>query len=277
MSYPRYQHVRSTAPPVRWFLPVDRPHSLPQVLSSPGAPPSLSLLVGSVTHGAYLRSPSHVVHSGMGSIKLAPVDARLPTLTHPDHQKAWDSLQPGSNPTHTAEEEREGRREASPPRKQHHQHPHHHREKGDNAVEAAGDSGDASGSGQAEGAAAAAAVGWDGRGGDGGGLLHQLLAIPSLAAELVPSHASLMRQIHLKVRLQRRGGWVLLRLGQAPGSGASLAERDRAWPGTLAVGSNRLSIVSGPLPSWTWGLPGQQPVDCCRRAKEDFTYSERHI
>jgi ketopantoate reductase len=60
-----------------------------EVLSAldPGAMPNI--LVGSVTHGCYMTSPTHAVHAGRGSITLAQVDPGLPTLTDPGHQRHW--------------------------------------------------------------------------------------------------------------------------------------------------------------------------------------------
>ncbi|GAX75614.1 hypothetical protein CEUSTIGMA_g3058.t1 [Chlamydomonas eustigma] len=54
------------------------------------SPLSATVVVGSVTHGAYRKGPNHVVHSGMGSIKLARVDPTLPDLMDGKHQRMWD-------------------------------------------------------------------------------------------------------------------------------------------------------------------------------------------
>jgi hypothetical protein len=48
-----------------------------------------SVVVGSVTHGCYMTSPTHIVHAGQGAITLAQVNPELGTLTDPGHQQHW--------------------------------------------------------------------------------------------------------------------------------------------------------------------------------------------
>jgi ketopantoate reductase len=64
-----------------------------QILKGSPSQPALSasLVVGSVTHGAYRKDHNHVVHSGMGSIKLARVDPKLPDLMDQRHQGMWEN------------------------------------------------------------------------------------------------------------------------------------------------------------------------------------------
>ena len=63
-------------------------------------------MVGSVTHGAFRRGPCHVVHSGMGMLKLARVDPTLPDLMHPGHQRMWDLADPRCEPSGYGEQSR---------------------------------------------------------------------------------------------------------------------------------------------------------------------------
>lgn len=146
-----------------------------QVLSLPQAPPALSVLLGSVTHGAYLTSPSHVVHSGMGAIKLAPVDASLPTLTDPGHQAARDRLG-------LKDQQLAASHCSMPPAVAH-------------GCSAAGMS--EGGTAGAGGETSGGRVGQDLVQARAGGscLLQQLLGVRSLATELVPDHHSFMQQV----------------------------------------------------------------------------------
>lgn len=145
------------------------------MLSLPQAPPALSVLLGSVTHGAYLTSPSHVVNSGMGAIKLAPVDASLPTLTDPGHQAARDRL--GLKDRQLAA----AHGSAQPAMAQ------------GCSMAAMSEGGTAGAGGEDSGRK----VGQDLVQVHAGGscLLQQLLGVRSLATELVPDHHSFMQQV----------------------------------------------------------------------------------
>ena len=152
-----------------------------QVLSADIVPAGISVMVGSVTHGAFRRGPCHVVHSGMGCVKLAEVDPQLPHLMHTGHQRVWEDRarrRPQLPSGEGSGERRRGAEEAGVGAVQ--------RRPGEDgmgqpAVLGTGRSNDlesspGGGSGEAD-------------------LLQLLLDTPGLAAEMVPSHTALMQQV----------------------------------------------------------------------------------
>ena len=152
-----------------------------QVLSADIVPAGISVMVGSVTHGAFRRGPCHVVHSGMGCAKLAEVDPQLPHLMHAGHQRVWDEWarrrqQPSSG---EGSSERRGVEDGgaeavvrNPSREDGMEQP------GVLGTGQGYDRGSSQGCGSGE-----------------ADLLQLLLDTPGLAAELVPSHTALMQQV----------------------------------------------------------------------------------
>ena len=63
----------------------------------PGSCASLSRSAASPhAHRAAPSGAGHVVHSGMGCVKLAEVDPQLPHLMHAGHQRVWDDQTRGN-------------------------------------------------------------------------------------------------------------------------------------------------------------------------------------